>query len=257
MSIRLFVDQPIKKKQFIHLSENQRHYLRDVMRVQYKDFIEIFDGKNGQWKAEIVELSKKDGKVNPLQKTKEQNHVPAIDLLFSPIKSARMEFMLEKACELGVREIFPIICQRTIVRKFNHDKARLNLIEAAEQTGRLSIPVLHELQELPKAILGRENLIFCDETGGEGITEVLREFSSSCHPSVGWDPDNNKLDSSIRWNDNLPCSILIGPEGGFSEEERRYLLSLPNVRGTSLGENILRADTAAIAALALAVNLLA
>jgi 16S rRNA (uracil1498-N3)-methyltransferase len=221
---RLFVDQPLAEGQKVDVDGN---YLAAVLRLGPGDQVKLFDDRTGEWLAKIAEAGKKRVTLAVGERLRERERVPDLWLLFAPIKRGRIDWLVEKATELGVARLVPVVTRRTVVDRLNLDRLRAHAVEAAEQCGRTALPELAEPRKL-EAILrdwpaGR-TLYFADEGGGEPLAAV----------SVPG-----------------PAAILIGPEGGFTEEERASIRSLPGARPVSLGPRILRADTAALAAISL------
>jgi 16S rRNA (uracil1498-N3)-methyltransferase len=224
---RLFVEQPLDGAAEIVITGQQAHYLMGVMRAKVGDPIRLFDDISGEWLAKVEHLGKRDLMLAIEAKLGPREQVPDLWLLAAPIKKGRIDWIIEKACELGVDRIVPVITQRTIVDKVNPERLRAHLIEAAEQCGRTALPRLDEARKL-SALLANwpadRLLIFADEAGGVAMAEVATDG---------------------------PAAILIGPEGGFTDEERAAIRALSAARGITLGPRILRADTAAVAAIGL------
>ncbi len=227
--IRLFVETPLVASVACELSENQTHYLRNVMRVKPQDHLLLFNGRDGEWHAEILEIKKKYIDLRVTRKMREQDVVPDVWLCFAPVKNVRLDFIVQKATELGVAVLQPVMTERTVVRHIRVDKMHLNAIEAAEQCERLDVPECREPLSLQQVLANWDEsraLIHCDETGqGEMILSAL-ELSG-----------------------NRKAAILIGPEGGFSPQEIADIQQCKQAVPVSLGGRILRADTAALAAL--------
>lgn len=224
--IRLYLDQPLREGQSLTLSRGQAHYLGSVMRLSPGGEVAVFNGRDGEWRARIEALGKRDGALEPLEQVRPQMTPPDVTLAFAPIKKERTDFIVEKATELGVARIAPVLTEYSNTGRINRDRLEAHAIEAAEQCGGTYVPEISELRPLAKFLdsLGERRLIFCDEMqAGVSVSPVSP----------------------------APVAILIGPEGGFSEAERSKLRSLPNVETLSLGPRILRADTAAVAALTL------
>ena len=232
--IRLFVDHPLTEAQSVHLNRDQAHYLFSVMRKSEGDHVAIFDGKNGEWLAQIDVAGKKKGVLRCLKMTKPQKNPPDVWLMFAPIKKARTDFIVEKATELGVALILPLQTDFTNSERIRQDRLQDHAIEAAEQCGGTFVPKVADLSRLEKLLSnwpGDRFLLFCDE---------------------------GKVGERVEFQD-LPIgkwAILLGPEGGFSEKERKYIQAMQNSFSLSLGPRILRADTAAVAALTLWQNAL-
>ena len=228
--VRLYVDQPLGQDQTVPLEQSQAHYMFSVMRLAVGQVISVFDGVNGEWDAEITSASKRGGLLTCVMQTKEQSALPDLWLLFAPIKKARTDFIVEKAAEMGVAQIFPIQTQFTNAERIRQDRLQSHAVEAAEQCGGTYVPAVASLQKLSTVLDGWDptrQLIFCDETLVGRATADISSLAGA------------------------PAAILIGPEGGFSSQERARLLALPFVQTLSLGPRILRADTAAVAALTL------
>jgi len=228
---RLFVESDLAKGQFLNCERDQSHYMTNVLRLRVGDSILLFNGRDGEWRAEIQDVTRRTTVLRLSEQTRPQSEGPDIHYLFAPLKRARLDFMVQKATELGVRELRPVLTRRTQAERINMKRMRANVIEAAEQCGILHIPRIHEAETLDKVLQvwhAHRALIFCDEAAPiSDPIAVLRGLSSG------------------------PLAVLIGPEGGFAAEERELLLANPNVTGISLGPRIMRADTAAVAALAL------
>jgi 16S rRNA (uracil1498-N3)-methyltransferase len=219
---RLFVDETLAEGASVTVDGN---YLAAVLRLGPGDKVKLFDDRTGEWLAEIAEAGKKRVTLQIGERLREREAVPDLWLVFAPIKRGRIDWLIEKATELGVAQLMPAITRRTIVDRLNLERLRAHIIEAAEQCERTSLPGLAEPQKLDallKAWPDDRLLYFADEAGGEAFA-----------PAPG------------------PAAILIGPEGGFTDEERATIRALPQARPVSLGPRILRADTAALAAVAL------
>ena len=225
---RLFVDASLSADADIPLSPPQAHYLGNVLRLANGAELEVFNGRDGQWSAVLEAAGKRGGSARALALTAPQRDPPDLWLLFAPLKKARTDFTIEKAVELGAARIQPVTTAFTNAERLRQDKLRAHAVEAAEQCGATSVPEVAELAKL-SALLDRwpedRQLLFCDEAlAGEG-------------PAIPAIPG--------------PWAILIGPEGGFSAEERARLHALPFAHPIGLGPRILRAETAAVAALTL------
>lgn len=219
---RLFVDQTLSEGLSVTVDGT---YLGAVLRLGPGDQVELFDDRTGAWRAGIVAAGKKRSTLTVGARLREREAVPDLWLLFAPIKRGRIDWLVEKATELGVARMMPVITRRTIVERLNLERLRAHAIEAAEQCERTALPELAEPQKLDavlKAWPADRALYFADEAGGAPFA-----------PAPG------------------PAAILIGPEGGFIDEERAAIRALPLARPVSLGPRILRADTAALAAIAL------
>ncbi len=234
--IRLYVDHPLGEGQRVPLSREQAHYLFGVMRQAVGGRVALFNGADGEWLAEIVEAGKRAGSLECIAQSAPQQMPPDLWLLFAPIKKARTDFIVEKAAEMGAARICPVQTEFTNSERIRQDRLQAHTVEAAEQCGGTFVPPVDDLQKLSKV---QDNwpddrqIIFCDETM-VGQRSVL----SPADPK-------NVASRSQKW------AILIGPEGGFSERERARLRAMPQAHPISLGPRILRAETAAVAALTL------
>jgi 16S rRNA (uracil1498-N3)-methyltransferase len=222
---RLFVDQPLTDGAALTLDGPPANYLSAVLRLGSGSQVKLFDDRTGEWLAEITEAGKKRTLLRLIRQLREREPVPDLWLMFAPIKRGRIDWLVEKATELGVARLIPVITRRTIVERLNLDRLRAHIVEAAEQCERTALTELAEPQKLETLLRawpeGRA-LIFADEAGGEPLRAPTG-----------------------------PAAILIGPEGGFTDEERKAVRALPQATPISLGPRILRADTAALAAVAL------
>lgn len=240
---RLFLDQPLVDALEVRLDREDSHYLINVMRRRTGDTVRLFNGQDGEVRARIVEADKRSARLEIVEKTRAQAGVPDLDLLFAPVKRAKTDLTVEKAAEMGVRRIRPVITERTQSDRINLDRFRAIAKEAAEQTERLDLPVVHKLEKLDRILDAWDAdrvLIFCDEAGDDG--------------ERAWGGDRGRAEAAAAQMMDLvdrPAAILIGPEGGFSQTERAHLRSLAFTRAVSLGPRILRAETAAIAAMTL------
>ena len=221
---RLFVRSALAAGAMVELDAGQANYLGNVMRLQHDDHVLLFDGASGEWLARITEAGKKRMTLQVEDPTREQEAVPDCWLAFAPVKRAQTDWLVEKATELGIARLLPVTTARTIVQRVKLERLQAIAIEAAEQCNRTSVPNIEEPQCLAsflKASDGR-TLYFADERGGEPV-------ASAFQPG--------------------PATILTGPEGGFTDEERAAIRSQPHAVPVSLGPRILRAETAALAAL--------
>ncbi len=228
--VRLYVDHPLAAGQPVPLSRDQANYLFSVMRLGIGDAVHVFNGRDGEWRAEVAEAGKRRGALLPQRQTKALQMPPDLWLLFAPIKKARTDFIVEKATELGASRILPVRTDHTNAERLRRDRLQAHAIEAAEQCGGTFVPEVAELEALERLLAGwpaGRHLIFCDEEAA-GLSSDLRALDIAA-----------------------PAAILIGPEGGFSAKERERLGSLAQVTRISLGPRILRADTAAVAAITL------
>lgn len=235
MSVRLFVEGALGSGSAVLLDRDQSHYLANVMRKKQGDMVSLFNGKDGEWQATLATVEKRAVSLDVIQQTRIQEKEPDLWLAFAPIKKARLDFIAQKATELGVSSLTPVMTRRTIVDRVKTDRMLANAIEAAEQCERLTVPAVNDdtkldafLAELP----ADRKLMFCDEDKtGEESHAALRSAASKADPG--------------------PWAILIGPEGGFDDAEREKIRSHPGCVPVSLGPRVLRADTAAMAAISL------
>lgn len=229
-SPRLYTELPLHSGQVTVLSAEQAHYLKNVLRKNTGDPLRLFNGRDGEWLCALDSLGKKGADVTPQDcLTPQPAKARSIHAFFAPIKKHRMDFMIEKAVELGVTDLHPILTHNTEVRKINEERMTAQIIEAAEQCERLDIPKLHPLQDIHKAVQAHGKAIYAALERGE-------------HPLAR---------EQLAKDDAQDIAILIGPEGGFTQDEIRILLSSDSIRPVSLGDTILRAETALIKLLSL------
>lgn len=226
--IRLFVDAPLGAEQSILMDRDQANYLFNVMRLSVGAFVSVFNGRDGEWQAEVVEATKRKGILVARTQSRPQMNPPDLWLLFAPIKKARTDFIVEKATEMGAARICPVNTDYTNSDRIRQDRLQAHAVEAAEQCGGTFVPPVDGLAKLQTVLDTWPDdrcLLFCDEKKvGETVANLANETDK-------------------KW------AILIGPEGGFSDAETERLKSLDFVSSISLGPRILRADTAAVAAL--------
>lgn len=230
---RLFVDQNLMLGQTISVSESQAHYLIQVLRMSEGNKLRLFNGRDGEWLGKIFSITRRHCSLKICSQKEKQNSEEDLWLIFSPIKRSRIDFVVSKATELGVIRILPVLTDFTNVKRVNIQRLISNTVEAAQQCGRLSVPRVLEPQSL-KSLLANwqvdRKLFYCDETGGGSPI--------------------NKTFNDVKMKNNISsAAILIGPEGGFSSSELELLNKNPNFTAIDLGPRVLRADTAAIAAL--------
>jgi 16S rRNA (uracil1498-N3)-methyltransferase len=232
--IRLYVEHPLGAGQTVPLDRDQAHYLFGVMRQAVGAGILLFNGRDGEWLARVADASKRGGALVCEAQTKPLQMPPDLWLVFAPIKKARTDFIVEKAAEMGAARIIPVQTAFTNSERIRQDRLQAHAVEAAEQCGGTFVPEVSDLTRLDRLLAdwpeGRQ-LMFCDEDLAHGGSSVLPDLR----------PDARQQ----------PWAILIGPEGGFSAAERARLHGLPFSHPVSLGPRILRADTAAVAALTL------
>lgn len=225
---RLYVTGDLGEGVAVTLGEGAAHYLLHVLRAKPGNRVALFNGRDGEWLAEIAQATKRGVTATCLQQTAAQTGVPDIWLAFAPVKKTPADYLVQKATELGVSVLLPVFTRRTIVTRVNEERMTANAIEAAEQSERLTVPQVRSPISFDKLLAGwpkDRRLYFCDE-GGDA-----KPLAEAAKPG--------------------PAAILTGPEGGFDPAERDALRALPFVTPVTLGPRILRADTAALAALAL------
>ena len=231
--IRLYVDHPLGQGQSVALTREQAHYLFGVMRLGLGDAVALFNGSDGEWRASVIEAGRRSGLLNCDEQSAPQVNPPDLWLLFAPVKKARTDFIVEKAVEMGVSRLCPVQTEFTNSERIRQDRLQAHATEAAEQCGAVFVPPVEALLRLGPLLSDwpkDRRLLFCDETLA-GQTASLSALAAD--------------------DKGAPWAILIGPEGGFSEAERVRLEKLPQSKAIALGPRILRADTAAVAALTL------
>jgi 16S rRNA (uracil1498-N3)-methyltransferase len=231
-SQRLFVDAPLHGGAEVACERGQANYLRNVLRLGDGAAILVFNGRDGEWRARLSAHGKRDCSLCIEDQVREQAGGPKVRYLFAPLKRARLDYMVQKATEMGVESVEPVITRRTVAERVNLERMRANVIEAAEQCGVLRIPRVAEPVRLEACLAGwpaDHVLFFADEASEAG----------------------NPIEVFAGIERGAPAGVLIGPEGGFSEEERARIRAMPATRTVSLGPRIMRADTAAVALLAL------
>ena len=236
-SPRLFVEAPLTSGASIPLDRNQGNYLGTVLRLAAGATVLVFNGRDGEWQA-VIAGSKRPDRLSILALTRAQDRMPDLNYIFAPLKHARLDYMVQKAVEMGASTLQPVLTRFTQVSRVNTDRMRANVIEAAEQCGILSVARVEEPISLDRWLSQREShrdvhrlLIFCDEAAE--TSDPVAALADAREVSSGG------------------IDVLIGPEGGFADEERAILLRQPRIVRLALGPRILRADTAAVAALSL------
>ncbi len=229
-SIRLFIATPLKENDRVFLTPRQSHYLLNVMRLSVGQSFLIFNGQDGEFLAQISEIQKRIVHLTIKKQTHPQPKSNTLNLLFAPLKGERLGFLIEKATELGVSDFIPIFTKHTVPSYINLERIEARAIEAVEQCERLGIPNVHEsmsLEDMLEKWSPSESLFFCEErSDASPLSEALKKEPRG-------------------------CSFLVGPEGGFSTEEKELLKSKSFVKPVSLGSQILRSETAAIMSLCL------
>jgi 16S rRNA (uracil1498-N3)-methyltransferase len=233
-SQRLYLRAPLAAGAEVALDRGQANYLVNVLRLPSGGEVRVFNGADGEWQAELIAEGKKNHKLVVREQTRPQPAAPDFHYLFAPLKHARLDYMVEKATEMGAGRLRPVLTQHTQAMRLNLERMEANAIEAAEQCGILSVPAIDAPETLMNILdgwaggEGSRRIIFCDEAdAGADPVSILSVLPRS------------------------PLAVLIGPEGGFSAAERERLRALPFVTAIPLGPRIMRADTAAVAALAL------
>jgi len=226
--VRLYFSNKIQSELVSYITKDQTHYVKDVMRLKTGDNLSVFNSL-GEWNA-VIESYEKDGaKIRVLEKTKDKENEKNIWLAFSPIKQNSLNFIIQKGTELGIQKFLPILCERSMVKEINVDRIKKIIVEASEQSNRISVPEIRKIETL-KFFLSQFPkdgcLIFCDINSNK-----------------------NNLKNILSKKIQGPVCILIGPEGDFSESERKLLTSLRQTNSITLAKNILRAETAALAAI--------
>jgi 16S rRNA (uracil1498-N3)-methyltransferase len=235
---RLYVEAPLADGAALPLDRGQTNYLLNVLRRKTGDPVLVFNGLDGEWRARLETAGHK-GALTILERTRPQTEPGDLHYLFAPLKQARLDYLVQKAVELGVSRLVPVLTRHGQVARVNLDRIRANAIEAAEQCGILALPQLAAPIALGRLLadwIPERLMVFCDEEAPvRDPVAVLEGARDSTPPALG----------------RLGVTVLVGPEGGFAEDERTALLELPNLVRLSLGPRILRADTAAVAVLAL------
>ena len=227
---RLFVDAPLQEGGAVALERNQSNYLGNVLRLGAGDHVLVFNGRDGEWQAAIAGRKRPD-MLTIERRTRPQDRLPDIAYVFAPLKHARLDYIVQKAVEMGAARLEPVITRHTQVSRINGERMRANVIEAAEQCGILSLAEVKDPVPLERFLRERSAarlLVFCDEAAD--VADPLQ---------------------AMRGSQRAGIDLLIGPEGGFAADERELLLRQPRVARIALGPRILRADTAGVAALAL------
>jgi 16S rRNA (uracil1498-N3)-methyltransferase len=235
---RLFVDSPLRQGERVALDRGQANYLLNVLRLKNGGSVLIFNGQDGEWRAEVSVEGRKSADLVCVEQTRAQSPQPDLVYAFAPLKHARLDYMVQKAVEMGAGVLQPVITRRTQSSRVNLERMRSNAIEAAEQCGILTIPEVREEENLERFLKGLERdrvLVFCDED------------ASVANPVEALAKLGNKPSG---------VAVIVGPEGGFTDQERALVAAHERCVRVSLGPRILRADTAAVAALAIVQSVL-
>jgi 16S rRNA (uracil1498-N3)-methyltransferase len=236
-SPRLYVAAPLSPDATLVLDASQANYLRNVLRLKTGAPVLVFNGHEGEWRAALADGAKRSLSLVVEERTRTQTAALDLHYLFAPLKHARLDYMVQKAVELGASRLQPVLTRHVQVTRINLDRMRANAIEAAEQCGILTVPEIAASVTFERLLAEREAsrlIVFCDEDAE--VKDPVAALSAARTRSGA---------------DAPPLAVLVGPEGGFADDERAALLRLPNVVRLALGPRILRADTAAVAALAL------
>ena len=228
--IRLYFPDKIQSDLSSHLPKEQTHYIKDVMRLKIGDKLSIFN-ISGEWNAIIQSYEKKGARIKVMKKVREKENEKNIWLAFSPIKQNPLNFIIQKGTELGIQKFIPILTERSMVREINIERIKKIIVEASEQSNRISVPEINSPKSLKDFLLQFPKngyLIFCDINS-----------------------DKNSLKKILEKKNNIPLCILIGPEGDFSENERKMIIEQTQTFSISLAKNILKAETAALSAIAI------
>ena len=237
---RLYVDAPLADAASVPLDSAQANYLGNVLRLGAGAAVLVFNGRDGEWRARLENSGKRRLFLAVTGLARGQTEPADLHYLFAPLKHARLDYMVQKAVEMGAGRLQPVMTRHAQVGRVNLDRMRANAIEAAEQCGILTLPEILEPAPFDRVLTSRDAarlLVFCDEDA-----EVRDPVAA--------------LTAKRKTGESTPVDVLVGPEGGFADDERKALLALPNVLRLSLGPRILRADTAAVAALALVAAVL-
>ena len=229
---RLFVDAPLQAGARVALDRGQANYLLNVLRLRAGEAVLVFNGRDGEWRAEVSVEGRKSADLVCAEQTRRQGSAPDLIYAFAPLKHARLDYMVQKAVEMGAGVLQPVLTRRTQSTRVNLERMRSNAIEAAEQCGILSVPQVRDEEDLVKFLNGLEKdrlVVFCDEDA----------------------PVSNPFKALSSFGNNIPkLAVVVGPEGGFTDQERALVAAHDSCVRISLGPRILRADTAAVAALA-------
>ena len=231
LKVRIYLDKKLNLDLDLILEKEDAHYLKNVMRLREGDNVFLFNSKDGEFKGEIISSDKKNTKVKLISKIDNINKPGKISLIFSLIKSSKLDYLIQKCTEIGVKSFIPVISEKSVAKNFNIKRTEKIIKESCEQSNQLFLPAIHEVEKLERKIksFDKNSIVF------------FADINSS----------NKKIDEVIKNNKNLEFYLLVGPEGDFSLKERDLLKSMNNCIPISLGQNILRSETAAVAGLAI------
>ena len=231
LKVRIYLDKKLNLDLDLILEKEDAHYLKNVMRLREGDNVFLFNSKDGEFKGEIISSDKKNTKVKLISKIENINKPGKISLIFSLIKSSKLDYLIQKCTEVGVKSFVPVISEKSVAKNFNIKRTEKIIKESCEQSNQLFLPAIHEVEKLEKKIksFDKNSIVF------------FADINSS----------NKKIDEVIKNNKNREFYLLVGPEGDFSLKERDLLKSMNNCIPISLGQNILRSETAAVAGLAI------
>ena len=231
LKVRIYLDKKLNLDLDLILEKEDAHYLKNVMRLREGDNVFLFNSKDGEFKGEIISSDKKNTKVKLISKIDNINKPGKISLIFSLIKSSKLDYLIQKCTEIGVKSFIPVISEKSVAKNFNIKRTEKIIKESCEQSNQLFLPAIHEVEKLEKKIksFDKNSIVF------------FADINSS----------NKKIDEVINNNKNREFYLLVGPEGDFSLKERDLLKSMNNCIPISLGQNILRSETAAVAGLAI------
>ena len=231
LKVRIYLDKKLNLGLDLVLEKEDTHYLKNVMRLREGDYVFLFNSKDGEFKGEIISSDKKNTKIKLISKIENINKEGKISLIFSLIKSSKLDYLIQKCTEVGVKKFFPVISEKSIAKNLNIERIEKIIKESCEQSNQLYLPFVHEVEKLDKTLksLDKNSIV------------LFADINSA----------NKKIDEVIKNNKNYEFYLLIGPEGDFSLKERDLLKSMDNCIPISLGQNILRSETAAVVGLAL------
>ncbi|NBP59730.1 MAG: 16S rRNA (uracil(1498)-N(3))-methyltransferase [Candidatus Fonsibacter lacus] len=231
LKVRIYLDKKLNVSMDLVLEKEDAHYLKNVMRLREGDNVFLFNSKDGEFKGEIISSDKKNTKIKLISKIENINKQGKISLIFSLIKSSKFDYLIQKCTEVGVKNFFPVISEKSIAKNLNIERTEKIIKESCEQSNQLYLPVIHTVEKLDKKLksLDKNSIVFFADINSE----------------------NKKIDEVIKNNKNCEFYLLIGPEGDFSLKERDLLKNMNNCIPISLGQNILRSETAAVVGLAI------